>query len=241
MIFACPEFQLEVLPECGSTNEELLGRRDLPSFHGAALLALRQTAGYGRRGREWQSGEGNLALSFAFRLESDLPVTILPFVAGLALVDVLRPLLSPELDLRLKWPNDLYLEGRKLSGLIAQARQSPLGADVVLGVGVNLREAPKDLGAVALAEFGATPAPESLARQLLARFRELALGLSGFRELKGRWEELARLGETDLLIVGEEGVVRGRELLETGELAVEGADGEVRRLSSETVSLRMRS
>ena len=81
MRFPAPDFRLRVVEECGSTNEALLEERAAPDFHGRALLALRQTAGVGRRGRGWWSGEGNLALSVALRLPEPEHATLLPFLA----------------------------------------------------------------------------------------------------------------------------------------------------------------
>lgn len=241
MKFIAPEFHLEVIEECASTNELLLERRDDPSFSGLAIMAKRQTAGFGRRGRSWWTGEGNLALSLGFRLgQESAAVTLLPFVGGLSLLDALRPYLSPEADLRLKWPNDVYLEGKKLSGLIAQARQSESGADVVLGIGLNLRQAPPELDAISLSELTEAPSPEEFARSFLLHFHSRLEALREFSIFRKEWESAAKLSSSRLTILGEEGEFVGVELLPTGELKVKAESGEVRVLSSETVSLSLK-
>ena len=238
-MFPAPIFRLEILPECGSTNEILLSRRDLEDFSGSALLALKQTAGFGRRGREWWSGEGNLALSLALRIPADsAQVQLLPFLAGLAMMDVLRP--SIPNGLQLKWPNDIYLHGKKLAGLLAQARQSEGLVDVVLGIGLNLKQAPPGEDAISMSEVAKPFAPEALAKEFLAR---LTLRLGSFQEfepLRIEWESAALLEDCPLSILGEPGDYWGSRLLPSGELEVRDSAGKVRSLASETVSLRFR-
>jgi BirA family biotin operon repressor/biotin-[acetyl-CoA-carboxylase] ligase len=228
-------FRLEVLPECGSTNDELFARREDPDFPGTALLALRQTAGHGRRGREWWSGEGNLALSVAFRFRAGEEVALLPFRAGVALAETLREWLPKDADVRLKWPNDVYVNGRKISGLLSQARQTGDDVDLVLGMGVNLKEAPPEMEACALSDWISPPSPEKFARALLDR---LASAPEDFNSLKREWEKHARIQGAQLTVVGESGEFEGVGLLPTGELEVKDPSGQSRKLSSETVSLR---
>jgi BirA family biotin operon repressor/biotin-[acetyl-CoA-carboxylase] ligase len=239
MIFPCPAFTLHVVEECPSTNEALLARRDQPDFSGYCLLARRQTGGLGRRGRSWWGGEGNLALSLAFRFEEPVaPVPLLPFVAGVSAARLLRPLLPPGADLRLKWPNDIYLEGRKLAGMLAQARQVGAVTDIVLGIGLNLATAPEGMHAIALAERAAAPDPVDFARAFLREI-ELDLRELDFPALRERWEREARLADTELEIVGSGERVRPLALLATGELEVRALSGESRRLAAEEVSLRL--
>ncbi|MGZ3693037.1 MAG: biotin--[acetyl-CoA-carboxylase] ligase [Bdellovibrionota bacterium] len=238
MIFKSQIFDLEVLPECGSTNEVLLTRRELAKFPSMALLALRQTAGQGRRGREWQSGTGNLALSVAFRAESAKEAPLYGFLIGLAAYRTVVPLLPDGLDLRLKWPNDIYLEGKKLAGILAQAKQQGVGCDLAVGIGLNLANAPLGVGAIALSKFAPAPSPESFALSLLGELTELLTELKDFGGLQRAWEGAAKLRGTELTIQGEGGSWRAQELLPTGELLVAGTNGETRKLASEEVSVR---
>lgn len=233
-------FRLEIVPECGSTNEVLLNLRDQPDFAGRALLALRQSAGRGRRGRAWDSGEGNLALSIAWRLPAHDPrVGLLSFLLGLALHRAVEPLLPPASrgSLRLKWPNDLYLGGGKLAGMLTQARQGE-GVDLVLGVGVNLARAPEGVNAVSLASVAGEVGPEEFARALLAELDGAWPLLADFPALRAEWESRARLGEGALYVVGEPAALTGVALLPSGELLVRDASGRERALASEEVSLR---
>lgn len=240
MMFPAREFTLDVIAECGSTNELLLSRRDQDGFAGTALLALSQTAGQGRRGREWRSPEGNLALSVAFRESESSRAPLYSFLIGLAAYRVLVDLLPHGLDLRLKWPNDIYLCGKKLAGILAQARQQGLATDLVVGIGLNLARAPQGMEpeAVSVSEFVGPPRPETFAKSFLAELVHLTREIQNFEDLRRIWEEAAHLSGTELTIQGEEGSWKAIALLPSGELEVAGEHGARRKLSSETVSVR---
>lgn len=241
MMFPPVSFRLRVIEECESTNEALLRDRGA-DFHGSVLMALRQTAGQGRRGRAWWSGPGNLALSAGFRWERGAALApLLPFTAGLALHETISRWLDGAHDLRLKWPNDLYLHGAKLAGMLMQARQQGDAVDLAVGIGVNLRAAPPPelapVPATSLAEHADAPEPEVFAHAFLDVWKE-HLRVPDFTTLKTRWEKAARLEGTRLGIVGEAEEVKAVALLSSGELLVETSAGGRRSLSSEEVSLR---
>lgn len=240
MLFPATRFRLAVHAECGSTQELVLAQRGTPDFAGAAALALRQTNGVGRRGRSWSSEPGNLALSLGIMVTGEEALPLLTFACGLALHTVCARYVAAE-KLRLKWPNDLYLDGRKLSGLLAQGRQLPgVGSEVVVGVGVNLAWAPDGLepAAVALAEFATAPSPETFARELLAELEQVFARTREFSQLRRAWEAAARLHDGPLWVLGEGEPVYAEELLPTGELSVRDSRGKTRKLASEEVSLR---
>ena len=117
---------------------------------GAAVLALAQTRGRGRAGRRWQQAPGKgLALSVALHLGCDVrQAGAIPLAAGLAVARAAHALGVDRA--RLKWPNDVLVEGRKLAGVLCEARRvpaSPSGdiADaVVIGIGMNVRQARED-------------------------------------------------------------------------------------------------
>ncbi|RNE48779.1 biotin--[acetyl-CoA-carboxylase] ligase [Corynebacterium alimapuense] len=116
----------------GSTNDDLL--RDADSPHLSVLLAEHQTGGHGRLGRTWTAPPGTqLIVSILFRpaLDELDRLGTLPLVAGLALSDVLDPA-------TLKWPNDVLIDGRKLSGILLEAAGLPDDPRVVIGIGVNV-------------------------------------------------------------------------------------------------------
>ena len=135
--------------------------------HGTAIAAREQDAGRGRRGRAWASPRGGLWLSVICRPASRSTVECLSLRAGLAVADALEATESGLPPLQIKWPNDLYLEDRKVAGVLCEARwDGPSLAWVVVGVGVNVaNELPEDLGTAAVTLLASVPSaePDSLA------------------------------------------------------------------------------
>jgi len=131
--------ELHLLVSTESTNS-YLQQRCVPSLQGgAACLAEHQTAGRGRRGRQWISVFGrNLYLSLAWRFDLALQdLAGLSLVAGVALARVLRE--AGLKELQLKWPNDLLVEEKKLAGILVEASGEASGpCTAIIGVGVNL-------------------------------------------------------------------------------------------------------
>ncbi|MFD6666010.1 biotin--[acetyl-CoA-carboxylase] ligase [Micromonospora chalcea] len=170
-----PWRRLELLAETGSTNADAVAAARAGEPEGLVVVAERQTSGRGRRGRVWQSPpRAGLATSVLLRPgEADaergwapVPVTgygWLPLLAGVALVEAVR--LLAELDARLKWPNDLLVDGAKCAGVLAEAvpgeNDRPPGIVVGVGLNVTLRadelpENPTGLPATSLQLAGAT-------------------------------------------------------------------------------------
>ena len=119
----------------GSTQADLLRLADAPDR--TVLVAGHQTAGRGRLDRTWDAPPGvNLLTSILFREVPDDP-GVLTRSIGIAAVDALAAVAG--VQARLKWPNDVLLDGRKLAGILAQ--RSPTGA-VVVGIGLNVGWAP---------------------------------------------------------------------------------------------------
>ncbi|WP_170936049.1 biotin--[acetyl-CoA-carboxylase] ligase [Pandoraea sp. PE-S2R-1] len=143
---ACRDWQIEVVESTGSTNLDLLSRlREDASCAPVVRAAMVQTAGRGQRGRAWQSLPGDsLTFSLAYVLPGG-PAELagLSLATGVAVVEGLSdlPLSAPQ-ALGLKWPNDVLLRGGKLAGiLIETVPAGPGRIGVVIGIGVNLRQA----------------------------------------------------------------------------------------------------
>ncbi|MDR0805993.1 MAG: bifunctional biotin--[acetyl-CoA-carboxylase] ligase/biotin operon repressor BirA [Enterobacteriaceae bacterium] len=133
-----PDNQVTVLPVVDSTNQYLLERID-QLYSGDACVAEYQQAGRGRRGRQWFSPFGaNLYLSMYWRLEQGPAAAIgLSLVIGIVMAEVLNKLTNA--DIRVKWPNDLYLNDRKLAGILVELTgKTGDAANVVIGAGINL-------------------------------------------------------------------------------------------------------
>jgi BirA family transcriptional regulator, biotin operon repressor / biotin---[acetyl-CoA-carboxylase] ligase len=144
--------RLEVVWTVGSTNTELLSRPNPPNGSSEVMLAEYQTAGRGRRGRAWLAPPGGaicLSLSWTFR---DVPAGLgaLGLVIGVCELRALRKL--GVTDAKLKWPNDVLVDERKLGGILIELRAESGGpACVVIGIGLNVA-----LGATLLAKIAET-------------------------------------------------------------------------------------
>ena len=212
------------LPSTGSTNDWLLARAtELADGHW--VIADRQTAGRGRRGRVWSDGAGNLMASVLVRAEG--PVQQLSFVAALAL----QAALGLGDRIRLKWPNDLLLDGVKVSGILLERS----GAALVIGMGVNLAQHPDatERPATSLAAAGVpVPAPVDVLARLIPAFADYRAmwAAQGFGPVRDRWlQHAAGVGERIAARLGTE-TVEGRfeGLQADGALALRLDDGSLR-------------
>jgi BirA family biotin operon repressor/biotin-[acetyl-CoA-carboxylase] ligase len=167
-----PYAALDVVASTGSTNADLAAAVDAADR--TVLIALEQTAGRGRRSREWLSPASGLYLSVLLRPGS-VPTSrlgTLAMVAGLALVGTAREVAG--VDAALKWPNDLLVSRGKCAGVLSEVA----GGGVVVGIGLNVGPLPVavpsgagGLSATSLAEEGAvTTDLTELAIALLGRF-----------------------------------------------------------------------
>lgn len=129
---------VELIPIIDSTNQYLLDRVDeLES--GSVCIAEYQAKGRGRRGREWVSPFGsNLYMSMFWRLDAGMAAAMgLSLVVGVAIVEAIEKLGLN--DVKLKWPNDLYYQDRKLAGILVEmSGQAGGAANLVIGMGMNL-------------------------------------------------------------------------------------------------------
>ena len=182
------------LGQIDSTSDEAARRlRAATLFLPAVIVADVQTRGRGTRGRTWHSTDarGSLTATFALIMYPSRPVQHLPLLAGLAVRDALADVAGPAADGRLtiKWPNDVMLDGRKLTGLLCERRD---GADLI-GVGVNL------LPPVPQANGEAASAAGSPAEQIDFAPRTAYLGEAAQVSRDVVLEAIARRIATDLL------------------------------------------
>jgi BirA family transcriptional regulator, biotin operon repressor / biotin---[acetyl-CoA-carboxylase] ligase len=243
------------LAEVGSTNDWLLAQAaGLPDGHW--VIADRQTAGRGRRGRVWRDGAGNLMASVLVRASG--PLQQLSFVAALALRDALDDLIyDAALDpgpgflsavesrtpdqvrddshgarhFSLKWPNDVLLNGIKISGILLESA----GDALVIGFGVNITSHPAgtERPATSLAAAGlAIPAPVDLLARLMPAFAQWRAlwAAQGFEPIRAAWlQHAAGVGDRIAARLGAE-TLEGRfeGLAADGALALRLDDGSLR-------------
>ena len=181
-------------PQLSSTMDEAARLGQQGAEEGTVVVAEVQTAGRGRQGRSWVSEPGNLLVSVLFRPD----VNQLPFISiigGIATARAVRK--TTGLDPRIKWPNDLMVQGRKVAGILAES--SIAGDSVwyaVLGIGVNVNLDPaqsKDIAALATslnAAAGRDVPRDDLLRQLLHDLDALCLQVKRGQSPVPEWRDL---------------------------------------------------
>ncbi|MDT3254066.1 bifunctional biotin--[acetyl-CoA-carboxylase] ligase/biotin operon repressor BirA [Serratia sp. root2] len=212
--------RVTVLPVVDSTNQYLLDRiSELQS--GDACIAEYQQAGRGRRGRQWISPFGaNLYLSMFWRLDQGPAAAIgLSLVIGIVMAEVLQRLGAE--DVRVKWPNDLYLNDRKLAGILVELTgKTGDAAQLVIGAGINLamRESNANAinqGWINLQEAGISIDRNELAATLLNELRQSLqqFEIDGLIPFISRWRALDNFIDRPVkLLIGEQqifGIARG--------------------------------
>jgi len=230
------------LAECGSTNTEALNH--LRDGGGPLILSAdRQTAGRGRLGRAWLSDDAALTFSVARSFPAELDLSGLSLAVGCTVADVLDP--SGE-RIRLKWPNDLFLDGAKLGGILIET--VPLPAErrgVVIGIGLNLQALPPEADRNAFASGHAalrTLDPQATAATTLDRLAPPLQALLADFETLGFAPWQAAFERRDLALgqrvrVGDQpGMARG--VNERGELLLETAAG-LQAINGGELSLRL--
>lgn len=165
------DWRLEQYAELGSTSDEMIARAKAGEAAGLAILALKQTASRGSRGRAWSAPVGNLNLSVLLRPSCPAAEAgLFSLMAGVAVVEALAHLGGK--NLTLKWPNDVLRKNAKLAGILIDAapEQGRLNW-LVIGIGVNLLTAPEIPGRLttALAAQGIETTPQVMAQAILAR------------------------------------------------------------------------
>lgn len=243
-----PAGRVNVLPVIDSTNQYLLDRiGELSS--GDACVAEYQQAGRGRRGRKWFSPFGsNLYLSMYWKLDQGPAAAMgLSLVIGIVMAEVLQRLGAE--DVRVKWPNDLYLKDRKLAGILVELTgKTGDAAQLVVGAGINLkmREPEADTinqGWINLQEAGVNIDRNELTAMLLKKLRAALLHFEkeGLAPFISRWRGLDNFLDRPVkLLIGDQeihGIERGID--QQGALLLE-QDGKIKPYIGGEISLRGR-
>jgi BirA family biotin operon repressor/biotin-[acetyl-CoA-carboxylase] ligase len=215
-----PRFAVQHHAELASTMDEARTQARDGAPDGTVVVARRQTRGRGRLGRDWASPEGNLYASILLR--PGLPparLSELGFIAALAVADTVDAML-PGRRARLKWPNDVLVDGGKIAGILVEVIEDNAA---VIGIGLNIAQAPQatPYPVTCLCDAGAATASceAALAQLLVALEQLLAQWMTdGFAWSRAAW--LARgpaLGEPVRMRIGTR--------IDTGQFAGLDADG----------------
>jgi BirA family biotin operon repressor/biotin-[acetyl-CoA-carboxylase] ligase len=209
-------FRLHWFSRLRSTNDHAIALRQRGDLYApAVVLTGHQLAGRGRGSNTWWSGAGSLTVTFAMPIEDGGAPHQLPLIAGVAVREAVSELLGDDDVVRLKWPNDLLVDGRKLAGLLCERA---FKADLI-GLGLNVNVAPSavpkalrqrvtSLSQVARKEFDLTDVLTTIAKHLhpsLSHRQE-----QSFAALLRRYDAYHALVGKRARVTGTESPVSGR-------------------------------
>jgi BirA family biotin operon repressor/biotin-[acetyl-CoA-carboxylase] ligase len=202
-----------------STNSRARELAAAGAPHGTVVTAAEQSAGRGRQGRSWTAPTGRALLYSAIVRPLEEHHTMLPLAVPLAVCEAAEQL-NPDLECKVKWPNDIHVEGRKLAGVLIEAR--PQDGWAVIGVGLNLcierHEFPAELQDRATSMF--TGGRRTQERGSAGHSPLLSAGPSLLGPLNGRLDDWVAAPENEVL-----GAWRARDALIGREIAWEGGSG----------------
>lgn len=231
--FGTPHRHYRVTDSTNSRARELVEAGGAPG--GTVVTAREQTAGRGRIGRVWTAPEGKALLYSAVLRPLDERHLLLPLSVPLAVCAAAEEL-RPGSECQVKWPNDVWLEGRKLSGILIEAR--PQDSWAVIGVGLNLsiepEEFPDNLRQPAIS-LGGEITPEQARRELDAQLSNWAYATDG--EVLGEWRRRDGLLGREVSWEDGSGVADGID--DRGNLIVAVAGGGRVSLGAGEVQLRL--
>lgn len=232
MTLGQPHIHLEVTE---STNALAKEQATLGAAHGTTITADAQTAGRGRQGRAWVAPAGSALLMSVILRPAEPRHRFAPLAAALAVAETCEQLAGVEA--MIKWPNDVWIDGRKVSGILVEARphHDPDQSWVVIGIGLNtsvdLAEMPEDLQQTATT-LGLAPGTDALT-PLLERLGHWIDAQAD--ELLAAWRERDALRGRPISWDGGAGTAAGVD--DEGNLLVRLEDGSTQSLGAGEVHL----
>jgi len=231
-----------VLDTVDSTNVEARRRAEADAPDGTLIQALTQTQGRGRRGRRWESPEGNLYMSLILRPDCSVATGLgVTFVSAIAMCDTLAAIVPPMVGVAAKWPNDVLINGRKVAGILLESASGSSGRLkwLVVGLGVNIQSFPKstEYPATSLNFEGAVNTSPTEVLGGFARYFKRWFdiwGDEGFTAIREAWlQRAAGVGEMVEVRLPDK-IFTGRflDLDESGSLIIELENGERRAVTT---------
>jgi BirA family biotin operon repressor/biotin-[acetyl-CoA-carboxylase] ligase len=173
-----PDLELELLTETASTNQVAAERARAGAGEGLVVVADHQTAGRGRLDRTWETPPGT-AVTFSMLLRPTVPPATWPWLPLLTGHTVAKALRAEGYDARVKWPNDVLVDERKVAGILVERVDTPDGAAAVVGVGVNVGLGEDELPvptatslAIEADDSGGVPSRDSVLLDVVTAIRE---------------------------------------------------------------------
>lgn len=234
-----------VVDRCSSTNDLAKTLAEAGYPHGTWISARVQEAGRGRLGRKWNSTEGNLFLTLIARIKRQDLWSWIPLTTAVGITRALRQTF-PDLDICVKWPNDLLLRGAKLGGILCEGSSSSKGTYILIGIGLNCAFTPEGLDQPGIDLTSAQGGKLWTADALRMKVIEAVLDEIDILNLRGKSQVLQGFQDWSAYPIGtrvewgssaqQTGIFTG--LGHSGELRVKIADGQEIGLFAEDVRVR---
>ena len=214
---------------CSSTNDLA---KNLPAY--SVVSACHQTKGRGRMGRKWQDGKGNLMVSIVVP-KPKINAYLYTFLISLAVAKTLK-----KLPTKIKWPNDILIDGKKVCGILLETTQKTL----VIGIGINIMTCPKEdilYPTTCLAEYNMKVTYKQLLKSILQNFDSVikCYQKEGFKPIRHEWLKFAcglnKPISVNLPNKTIEGTFRG--ITDVGALVLETQDGKLQEMTAGDVFL----
>lgn len=235
--------------ETTSTNEDAKLLAEDGRGQGALIVAENQTAGKGRKGRSWYTdGRNSVAFSLILRPDFDIQkVKMIPMVMSIAIADVLTKL--TDLDVKIKWPNDIIIEGKKVCGILTEMGTKDDKIDhVIVGVGINLNQKmmPEDIADKATSLFIEKGERYSRADVIVAimeffeYYYDIFVSSGDISDMVAVYEGYLINKDKEVVVHDPAGDYKGTAtgINDYGELIIQRDDGKYIRVSSGEVSVR---
>lgn len=242
------EYSVVHYEEIDSTNTEIRRLSLEGAEQGLVVMAEKQNAGKGRRGRTWKSPAGE-NLYFSILLRPELKPEKAPMLTLVMAYSVAKVLLDEGLPVQIKWPNDLVLSKKKVCGILTEMHlQGCQVEDIVIGVGINVNTTMfsgelQDKATSIYMETGKLMARDLLLQKVLLEFEEqyeLFLEVQDLSLLKESYNQMLINRNQEVLVLEPENEYKAEALgiNEAGELLVKKSNGDVESVFAGEVSVR---
>ena len=216
-----------------STNDEckrISSNKDI-----LVVTADKQTKGKGRKGRKWHSPEGNISLSIAFADTGfDMPISI---ATGILVRDALTEVFNLS-SIKLKWPNDLVYEKKKIGGILVEKEVFANYTKAIVGIGINLELDKKESWWGDLKDLNGKNLRDKIINRILMKFEILLK--NGLDDWKSHWHQSCIHNDAIISVARNNETIKGKYLgiNDAGELLLEEETGNIISFSSGEVSIK---
>lgn len=216
-----------------STNDEckrISSNKDI-----LVVTADKQTKGKGRKGKKWHSPEGNISLSIAFAdIGFDMPISI---ATGILVRDALTEVFNLS-SIKLKWPNDLVYEKKKIGGILVEKEVFANYTKAIVGIGINLELDKKESWWGDLKDLNGKNLRDKIINRILMKFEILLK--NGLDDWKSHWHQSCIHNDAIISVARNNETIKGKYLgiNDAGELLLEEETGNIISFSSGEVSIK---